>query len=60
MCIEISYVAVLVHWILLDVEAGRIYVRAEYIDPVHKGLRTDLKEYHGFVHPHAVDLVAGR
>ena len=57
--VQIAEAAVLIDGILLDIEAGRIDVGTEDIDPLLERLFTDPEQDHGFVHPHAVDTVTG-
>ena len=58
--VQIGNLAVLIQGILLDVQAGRIDVGAEYVHAALKGLRADLEKDDRLIHPDAVDLVSRR
>ena len=59
MGIQVAEAAVLIDGILFDIQAGRIDVRAQDVDPLLKRLFSDPEQDHGFVHPDTVDTVAG-
>ena len=58
--VQIGDAAVLIERILFDVEPGGIDMRTQNVHAAFKGLCADLEKDHGFVHPHAVDLISGR
>ena len=58
--VQIGDAAVLIERILFDVEPGGIDMRTQNVHAALKGLCADLEKDHGFVHPHAVDLISGR